>query len=276
MLTAIDANGGSCFAPQTEKSRGPFTCPECHRTLILRKGTVVVHHFAHVPPVNCAYGTGETLEHMRAKIAIFESLCGSSRVSKLDVEKPIVKNGLTVRPDVRCLVDGAHFVGIEFQRSSLDPREVEKRTTLYRQLGVYVLWIVPWPRKLSDGERYQPRQLERYLHTLYFGCVYFWRSGKGLVPVRFEKYMNWVDPREYFDEYGDEHSSGGYEYVSKRWVTPVVGKALGVLDLQPSRRGAWSVKKRTVPAALLWSLPYGSPAARPELRLDDPDDEIPC
>lgn len=275
MLTALNANGVHCFAPRTEKSCGPFTCPECHRSLILKKGTVVVHHFAHVPPVNCAYGSGETLEHMRAKMAIYESLSGSPRVSKLDVEKAIIRNGVTVRPDVRCLIDGRHFVGVEFQKTSLDPREIERRTALYNQLKVHVLWVVPWPKAMSHGEKYQPRETERYLHTLYFGRVYFWRSGVGLVPVRFEKYMNWVDEREYFDENGDEHTGGGYEYVSKRWVMPVVGKAVGVLDLQSSPRKAWSGKKRTVPAALLWSLPYEAPPARPAHRPGDTDDEIP-
>ncbi len=275
MLTALDAAGLHCLAPTTEKSRGPFTCPECCRPLVLKKGTVIIHHFAHLPPVNCAYGTGETLEHMRAKLAIYQSLSGSPRVQKLDVEKAITKYGVTVRPDVRCLIDGKYFVGIEFQKSSLDPREIERRTTLYHRLKIHVLWVVPWPSTLCDGERYQPRETERYLHTLYFGRVYFWRPDAGLVPVHFGKYMNYVESRQYFDEGGDEHSAGGYEYASKRWVKPSVGKSVGVLNLGSSPRIAWSSERRTVPAAMLWSLPNKPRPVRPPSRYGNADDEVP-
>ncbi|NUQ67664.1 MAG: hypothetical protein HUU18_05235 [Phycisphaerales bacterium] len=256
MLSAINADGRDCFAPRTEKSEGPFHCPECHKELVLRKGAVVVHHFAHKPPVNCAYGSGETIEHMRAKLAIYEYLSSSPRVLKLDVEKPIERSGIKVRPDVRCLVDEKHYLGIEFQKTSLDPREIERRTSAYRTLSVYVLWIVPWPAKLVHGERYQPRETERYLHSLYFGRVFFWKPSVGIVPVHFDDHLIDVPYNEWYVEggHGEMDSGGGYEYRSKRFVTPCVSPPVSILQLGPVMRQAYTMKARSLPAALLWSI----------------------
>lgn len=258
MLSAVDASGLSHFAPTTAKSIGPFFCPECKAPLILKKGTVVVHHFAHKPPVECAYGTGESLEHMRAKLAIYGGLMSSSRVTKLDVEKPIEKDGLKARPDVRCVIDNKYAVGIEFQRSPLDPREIERRTSVYHTLNVHVLWVIPWPKKLVGGGRYQPRETERYLHTLYYGRVFFWQDGIGLIPVQFESYIIERESREWYIEggRGEMDSSEGYAYRSRKWVTPVVGRSMSILDLGPVLRKEYRSGPRSLPAARLWTVPF--------------------
>lgn len=259
MLSAVSAFGRDCFAATTEKNEGPFVCPECRKPLVLRKGTVVVHHFAHKPPVDCAYGTGETMEHMWAKYLIHDYLSKSPRITKLDVEKTIQQNELKARPDVRCVVDNRYALGIEFQKSSLDPRQIEQRTATYHQLNVYVLWLVPWPSNLVEGERYQPRETERYLHSLYFGRIFFWKRHAGIVPVTFEKYMVDVPAREWYIAGGGGamNSAGGYEYASKKWVTPRTSNPLNILDLSPVDRSAFQMDRRSLPSARLWSIPYG-------------------
>jgi len=223
--------------------------------MFLKKGTVRVHHFAHRPPVECAYANGETMEHMRAKEEIYTALKSSPRVTKLAIEAPIQKNGIGARPDVRFALDGDTFVAVEFQRASLDPREIERRTINYFKLKVHVLWVTSWPPKLTPYERYRPRETERYLHALYFGHVFMWHPVEGLRAVHFDKYKIDVEERDYYDGDGEEQSGGGYSYVSRQVVTPRVKGCLELLSLRPKRRPAFVDKWRTLPEALLLTLP---------------------
>ena len=50
MQVAHDSADFKRLAWETEKSQGPFHCPECNGALILKKGRVREHHFAHEPP----------------------------------------------------------------------------------------------------------------------------------------------------------------------------------------------------------------------------------
>jgi len=47
---AISRNGVKSVAWKTEKSEGPFRCPGCAGEVILKKGKVKEHHYAHKPP----------------------------------------------------------------------------------------------------------------------------------------------------------------------------------------------------------------------------------
>ena len=52
----------------------PFSCPECGDEVILKKGIVKVHHFAHKPPTSCEFGQGESEKHRACKLEIYERL----------------------------------------------------------------------------------------------------------------------------------------------------------------------------------------------------------
>ena len=47
MLTAENEKGQKVIAVETEKTDGPFHCPECQKETVLHKGKIKVHHFAH-------------------------------------------------------------------------------------------------------------------------------------------------------------------------------------------------------------------------------------
>ena len=51
-------------SPQTAEKGQRFLCPECDTDVILRKGDVRVHHFAHKPDTRCS---GESVIHKTAK-----------------------------------------------------------------------------------------------------------------------------------------------------------------------------------------------------------------
>lgn len=166
------------------KQNQPFSCPECRDEVILKKGIVKIHHFAHKPPFACSYGIGESEEHRRCKLEIYNRLLKENTVSACELEK----NLQSVRPDVFCYI-GTTPVAIEVQLSVLTLDQIIYRTIEYGIKGVYVLWLPVFSDKLIR-KRYIPKLWEKWLHTAYFGRVYYWHSNLNIVPVHFNEY--WI------------------------------------------------------------------------------------
>ena len=88
MLTAVrQFDSVKVIARDTHKADGPFQCPGCMQMVTVRKGNIKAHHFAHKPPVTCARGKGETEQHLRTKLAIFDALSGEANVTELELER---------------------------------------------------------------------------------------------------------------------------------------------------------------------------------------------
>ena len=219
MLSAIrNRDHQKVLAGQELKSNLPFSCPVCKDEVILRQGSIKIAHFAHKPPVSCKYGSGESESHMRAKIEIYENLIKSQYVTKCEMERYLE----TVRPDISCYIQGVP-VAIEVQISKLSLEEIIYRTIEYGRKGIYVLWLPLFTDKLR-AKRYSPALWEKWLHTTYFGRVYYWQEGLNIVPVHFSKHHLYVEEQSWFDSYGQEKSAGGYWKESKRYKNPQVGR----------------------------------------------------
>jgi competence protein CoiA len=140
MLSA-QCKGANALAWEVSKDDGPFSCPMCNENVLVKKGRVKTHHFAHVPSSSCTYGVGESEAHRRAKVEISEALRTHRSVSKLQLERSLGE----VRPDISFCLNG-HYVAIEVQISSLSLDTVIRRTQAYAGKGIYLLWVSP----LSD------------------------------------------------------------------------------------------------------------------------------
>ncbi len=127
----------------------------CNDEVVLKKGSVRIHYFAHKPPLACAYGKGESDEHLKCKLEIYENLIKQPNVTKCEIER----NLQSVRPDISCYI-GKIPVAIEVQISALGLDEIIYRTIEYRQKGIFVLWLLLFSDKLR-GERYAPRIWEK-------------------------------------------------------------------------------------------------------------------
>lgn len=235
MLTAIrEQDGQKVGAWEVDKKERPFLCACCHEMVTLRKGATRAPHFAHQPPVTCEYGTGESEEHRRAKIAIYESLICHPLVTKCEIER----NLGTVRPDVSAYIGGVP-VAIEIQLSNLSLNKIIYRTAEYARKGIYLLWLPVYKAELNQ-ELYSPRPWERWLHAAYFGRVYYWLEGLTIRPVHFRDY--YVSVRGWTRD---------YQKLSRRKV-PLDGP-LTVLteDFQPIRRRAFSRESLSIPPSKL-------------------------
>jgi competence protein CoiA len=177
MLSALQKDGQKAVAWDVNRRDGPFFCPECREDLILRKGAIHIHHFAHKPDTICSYSSGETDLHRRAKCAIYDELSRYPDVSFCDLE---CRLGGAIA-DVYAVIRGEP-VAIEVQASALIIEEISRRTQVYQGKGIAVLWILPETLSFMQ-DYYRPAAWKRWLHAAYFGRLYFWMGGTSLRTV---------------------------------------------------------------------------------------------
>jgi competence protein CoiA len=249
MLSARRKSDGQTVHAYDEfKANAPFFCLTCGDEVILRTGTSRTSHFAHANPLACKYGIGESELHRRIKKEIFDALTWQPNVHNLVLERPLG----TVRPDISFYLDDVP-VAIEVQISSLSVEEIMRRTIEYFRKGIYVLWLLPWTPKL-DGKRYTPTIWEKWLHTLYFGRVYYWTDGLHVVDYSFEPSFKTIPQKTWYAK-GRKVTAGGYSVRSKRYKTPVRGKMLNLLkDFGENERYWWTGNGVTVPDAKLYTV----------------------
>jgi competence protein CoiA len=248
MLTSKRVACGTLVnARDEQKKAGPWACPACSAVVILKKGEKKVHHFAHTPPVTCEYGSGESELHRRCKLEIFDRLAKHPNVTDLQLELGIGP----IRPDIFFRYKG-QAIGIEVQASALSTETIAYRTRSYAALGIQVLWLGVWSDAL-DTDKYAPRIWEKWLHAAYFGRVYYWRSGLGVVAVHYNDHMLWATESEWYNSAGEIETAGGYHYRSKRWRTPCrLEKPVDILlGMREVKRPEWSGDGVSVPRSLL-------------------------
>lgn len=228
MLVAL-CDGSRALAALAEK--GPvYRCAGCMQEVILKKGSKVVHHFAHRPPMTCAYGAGETQAHMAAKMLLLEHF--AAKGYQADVEYPIGEQ----RADVHVLSPkGASFV-FEIQHSPISPEEIAKRTEGYYKSGSAVIWLPLIdmsalfdrlePDTYSDYvvRRYSPKPFERWIQG-YHGAapVWFVDAGTG--------YLWACVMHDHIIEVPATEWGGGYDKVSKRWKELFISGPFNLDDL---------------------------------------------
>lgn len=250
MLSAYDQRRTLIIAWEAVKDQGPFHCPECQRQVVLKKGQFIIHHFAHTPESDCKYGTGETWEHWQAKFEMYEALRNHPRVSCLQLELPLG----SVRPDITFCLDGNTIVAIEFQRSSIPCDDVARKTSIYDEKGIAVLWVLLPRNRFSVGERCSTRVWERYLNELYNDKIFCWYGGLVLLATHLDPYILRTEYKERYNRYTGIWDIKEIQRVAKRLRIPHYGDAVQITDMKvievlPQRRGQFFL-----PKARLWSL----------------------
>jgi competence protein CoiA len=234
------------FANRSIKEDGPFYCL-CKRELILRKGQIKIHHFAHKPPYSCSRSQGETEAHRRCKQSIYEALSKLNSVKQLDVEKDFD----SAIADIFFSVNNIP-IAIEIQRSSLSVNEIISRTKTYEKLGIYVLWLALFDEDLRK-EKYSPKAWEKWCHAVYFGRVYYWQSDLTIIPIHFGEYQLYVEESTWYEN-GEEQSAGGYHKPSRRYKKTKFGKLLNLVsDFKPTLKEEWRGGTVYVPKCKIYS-----------------------
>lgn len=248
----------SIHASEAKKEDGPFYCPETFEELIVRKCIDKRDHFAYKGKLSPVYGTNESKLHFDCKTEICNELKKLFPQGRWEVERIIPENkikGLNqLKPDISGRINGNPIV-IEVQASSLTLPKLLKRVIGYYSRNVSIIWIVPLKEDLGK-ENFRPRQYEKYLHSMYFGKVYYWKKGDGinLTPIHFDKAERYIEVSTWYDEDGIEREEGGYYKTYKNIVKPNYGSKTSIIDFHPFERMEFipENENRMIPQCLIF------------------------
>ncbi len=143
MRFALNSNGQRIHINQA-RTGDQFFCPICGGKMIIKKGEINAHHFAHKAILQCEDGWHYDMSEWHFNWQ-----------KKFPVEtQEIVKkhNGKTHRADI--LIERTKTV-IEFQHSPLMPEEFEERNAFYRELGYKVIWLFDAIDEYEEGRIYE-------------------------------------------------------------------------------------------------------------------------
>jgi len=136
MIRALNSDLGLLDADIAQKKdengiKIDYKCKSCDAEMILKKGEVKIHHFAHKVKDNCVFGKKESKEHYEMKYHL-RDLFGRN----IEMEK-IIFDG-----DTRHIADVVYDnVVFEVQFSPMPFDEFKKRTLGFSKNGYKVVWI---------------------------------------------------------------------------------------------------------------------------------------
>lgn len=133
MYTANDETGKRISIDSAVKGN-TYTCPACGDQMIIRRGDIVAHHFAHKSRSHCDpwYTGRKSAWHVKMQ-SIFPVDCQEAVIwDNYHCEYHIA--------DVAFSYKGQRYV-FEFQHSSITHKEFFERTAYYMNLGYKLRWI---------------------------------------------------------------------------------------------------------------------------------------
>ena len=196
-LRAVSGDGQSFMASECNESirEVKTICPHCSGEMVFVNPLAdIIKHFRH--KTECPYSTEpESNEHMAMKLFVYNYL--------KKIYSGFMYVGLEVKMKKRIADVVVGKTVIECQVSNISLREVKERIEDYNEMGYSIMWILhnknyfdKCPCFVKSGP--YPRFLERFIHRLYYGRIYYFFDGMGIVPSHFSyKERIWSKP---FDE----------------------------------------------------------------------------
>ena len=240
--------------------KGPkYSCPNCSEQVTLKKGRLVIHHFAHQPGAHCSWASGETREHMHAKRHLAEGL--EQRGVQVEIEKCVLSLAGDGRADLLLTNGAGNSDAIEIQHTPIDYEGIERRTKAYVAANIPVAWVGILTEHMK-GEmarrgkgyvisKFSPRPWQKWVHAYNFKEIWFVDPENGeLWRGEMTSHMLEVASSEWYNEYGEEQSAGGYVRHSKRWRDLSLEGPFQAANIQlscPRRNKPWSGGRMNLP-----------------------------
>lgn len=230
----IKGSGARVHASNVTKKDGPFICRSCLSDAVHHRCIEKIDHFAHNARLTPITSSGESLLHKQCKLMLYSELSAKFRQHKWvcdDVRIPENKEKKlpALQPDIGGRINNLPLA-IEIQNSALTIPKILKRCLGYSKRGVSILWVIPLKEPIGE-EIFRPRLFERYLHSIYFGRVYYWlpEYGANLLPVHYSIAYRDIPHSEWYED-GELREGGGYEKPYKRIRKPVPSKLIPIAD----------------------------------------------
>ncbi|QND44772.1 hypothetical protein HB780_02830 (plasmid) [Rhizobium lusitanum] len=256
----LTANRDGLRVDAAASERGPvYLCAKCAREVTLKKGRIVIHHFAHKPPTDCTWASDETQAHLASKLCLRDTY--RRRGYQADYEVEVLSSGGDRRADVLITAPNGDRVAIEIQHQPILFDEIERRTQAYIAAGVPVMWLGILTDKMREGtqttpaglviRKYTIRPWEKWAHAFCFKELWYIDPFEGtLWKGVFSDHIIEVESTSWYSEGGEEQSGGGYTRRSKRWRTlHLQGPySLNTIGVSLKSRSAWTSTVFNLPA----------------------------
>jgi Competence protein CoiA-like family len=262
MLVAL-IEGNRITAAAAQRG-GVFVCPSCNKALVLKKGRVVVHHFAHKPPILCNWARGETLAHLEAKRVVHEALMARGVRAELEFSFETMPGDR--RADVMAWSPKGQMIAIELQHTAISADETAERAFAYARAGAAQIWIsfLPpsvWKEALDKGDgtwlvrRYAPKQFELWIDglTAKSGRWTYDPLTKQFWLVKMAQHEVYEDETIWYAPGGIEHYRAARTKVSKKYRDLVLTGPfqLDGLRIALRRRKAFTTRAGRWPAGAI-------------------------
>ena len=191
MFVAKNHQGELCNLLDGIPERQAFECPACQEPVILRNGSIMRPHFAHVSLKTCHFfHENESEEHLALKAELFSNL---SQRHIVEIEKFLPGLG-----QIADLWVGEKLV-LEVQCSRLSEQRLLERTKAYQNAGYHVRWLLG--EKLWLGKRLTSLQKQ----FLYFSSnmgFHYWELDvrKRQLRLKYLIYEDWEGKLSYLEK----------------------------------------------------------------------------
>ncbi len=102
---------------------------------------------------------------------------------------------------------------------------------------------------------YSTTLMERYLHALYFGSVYYWPGADIVLPVHYRSYSLGTVYRKWYDDDKEQWNEGFVEqYPKNHSRIPEFHREMRITDFKSFTRRGGKFGRYPLPAARLWGL----------------------
>ncbi|WP_413627053.1 competence protein CoiA family protein [Fructilactobacillus vespulae] len=129
----IAKKGNSLINANAAKKSSKYVCAVCLESVVLKRGTVNVAHFAHKIDSNCGGGEPETAKHLMGKQFLLCSLSKTYSSIQLEVYLKKIKQ----KPDLL-----ANKLAFEYQCSPITNQRLKERVMGYQRLKIESIWIL--------------------------------------------------------------------------------------------------------------------------------------
>lgn len=172
MLIALNRDGARVPGWIADKEE-EYHCQQCEQKLILKKGLIKVHHFAHYPDSSpCTWWEPETEKHLRMKEVMMKLLRRDNKIEVAEFEYKLkYVEGINLYPDIYIFLRNGKRVAVECQVSNKPLQDFILKTERYSSLGIHTLWV------FSDDEYHTDDNDERRISNIRLQSHY-WNFGR--------------------------------------------------------------------------------------------------
>jgi len=248
------------YAEYANKSDGPFYCPVCLSEAIVRKCSEKADHFAHNARQSPVVKMKDKTLHNQCRDQILQFFQTNFPQGNWQAERAIPENTekgfKKVIPDISGRINEIP-VAVEVQLSPYTIKRIFDKMIEYQKRKVAVLYIIPLYDELGD-EPFRPRLYEKYLHSIYYGRIYYWTPTKGAIisPVHFSPAKRWIEATNWFDtDLKEERSEGGFWLTYRTVKKPNYGQPVNLAkDFEKEIRKGFEPAnvKKTIPECTIY------------------------